>query len=97
VAPPENAVRNEIVDMDLIRKEAKAKDNRDIDAVSLLKILIRDIERGEIKVDSLLILATENKDNLQWRTSMYRSNLTRERECALLSIALYKHMDDWRA
>jgi hypothetical protein len=97
VAPPENAVRNEIVDMDLIRKEAKAKDNRDIDAVSLLKILIRDIERGEIKVDSLLILATENKDNLQWCTSMYRSNLTRERECALLNIALYKHMDDWRA
>lgn len=90
-------MRNEIVDMDLIRKEAKAKDNRDIDAVSLLKILIRDIERGEIKVDSLLILATENKDNLQWCTSMYRSNLTRERECALLNIALYKHMDDWRA
>jgi hypothetical protein len=97
VAPPENAVRNEIVDMDLVRKEAKAKDNRDIDAVSLLKILIRDIERGEIKADSLLILATENQDNLQWCTSMYRSNLTRERECALLSIALHKHMDDWRA
>jgi hypothetical protein len=88
-------VRNEIVDLDLARKEAKAKTNMDIAPVDLLKILIRDIETGVVKADSMLVLVNDTHDEFSWCTSYYRCGLTRERENSMLSIAQHRHLHNW--
>lgn len=68
-----------------------------IEVIELLRLIIDDIEKGEIAPDGLMAIAiTRDPDGpSKIKLSHYRAGLPRDQEIALLTAALHKQVAAW--
>ena len=78
-----------------LRRVRQAQSCLDVRPVDLLRTMADDIERGDIKVDGLLLLYINRPEGENWDTGAYRCGLTRDAELVLLDLAHERTIRTW--
>jgi len=73
----------------------KITDNTKIKPVELLKMLIDDIERGEVVVDGLVIVTALRPEKGAWTYSRYRCNMSNDQEVLTLTMGKAQAINHW--
>lgn len=69
--------------------------SKDIKPVELLRMVIDDIERGEINPDGLIVIWCRRPQDEDWSSGTYRSNITRDAELVHLEVAKHRCLNAW--
>lgn len=77
-----------------VRRVTKQTDNTEVKPVDLLRKILHDIESGETKAGSVLIMIMSHDDD-GWDRVTYRAGLTHEQEIALLALAKKRAIERW--
>ena len=78
-----------------LRRVREAKSCLGVRPVDLLRTMADDIERGDLKVDGLLLLYIKRPEFEDWDTGAYRCGLTRDAELVLLDLAHERTIRTW--
>lgn len=73
----------------------RLSDNTKIKPIELLKLLIDDIERGDVKCDGLVVLVQYRPNDADWEHSTYRCNMRRDEELVAIVLAQERTIRDW--
>jgi hypothetical protein len=75
---------------------ARTANNKDVSPADLLRMVIDDIERGEIDPDGLAVIWCKRpSEDEPWNCGTYRANLTRDQELVQLRLAERRLMRGW--
>lgn len=74
----------------------KAGDNTLWTPLDLVRAMLRDIEDGTIKPTSMVVHYYEENPDGSSNHGFYLSNLTREQHIAILELAKWRSLEDWR-
>lgn len=80
------------------RRLQSIENSRDITPVELLRMVLDDIERGEINPDGLVVIWCRRPkagDDRGWECGTYRANMTRDQELVQLRLAERRCMRSW--
>lgn len=67
----------------------------DISPADLLRLVLDDIERGELDPDGVLVLICERPPDTNWSATTYRAGLTRDGELVQLELAKERLLRRW--
>jgi hypothetical protein len=75
---------------------AKVANCKDLSPTDLLRMVIDDIERGEIAPDGIMVVHCERpSEDEPWTCGTYRAGLTRDAELVQLRLAERRLMSSW--
>lgn len=69
--------------------------SKDIAPLELLRMVIDDIERGEIAPDGLAVIWCRRPESDPWEAGTYRANLPRDQELVQLRLAEVRCLRSW--
>lgn len=77
------------------KRVAKMTDNAECTPADLLKMVLHEIETGQISVESLMVITQRREAGGSLTVRRYRANLPRQTEIAMLGVAHHEAIRDW--
>lgn len=67
----------------------------EIEVSDLLKVVLDDLTKGDVKADGVLVLTVLRDHDRGWKISRYRAGLTKDQEVALLAAQFHRVVQNW--
>lgn len=77
------------------RRLQSIENSRDITPVEVLRMVLDDIERGEISPDGILVLYCTRPEDGEWVCGSYKSNLPYNQELVQIELARERCLRAW--